>query len=46
MAIVSLDQSGFRVVSFDKDDLVLRYADVPHIGAMFDVSIYCLAAPV
>jgi hypothetical protein len=43
---ILLDRAGFGVVSFDKNDLVERYATVPEILAMFEGSIYCLAVPV
>ncbi len=41
-----LSKCGFRVESFDVNEIVQRHPDVPDIQRMDDISLYCLAVPV
>ena len=41
-----VESCGFRVESFDREEIIRTHADVPGIGLMEDISVYCRAVPV
>lgn len=40
-----LETHGFRLLSTEKELIVERYKNIPHISSMYDISAYYIAAP-